>query len=121
MWVPLRQLYGKLDDIVWTMAGRAEQIVSWDRTHRFCGRCGTETVTQPAERARRCPSCGQLAFPRLSPAIITLVTRGQNDEEVLLAHGRQFPGRFGVSEFPRTKQTGSLTGREPLVRLLRLS
>ena len=94
VWVPLRQLYGKLDDIVWTMAGRAEQIVSWDRTHRFCGRCGTETVTQPAERARRCPSCGQLAFPRLSPAIITLVTRGQNDEEVLLAHGRQFPGRF---------------------------
>ena len=94
MWVPLRQLYGKIDDVVWTMAGRAEQIVSWDRTHRFCGRCGAATESQPHERARRCPGCGQLAFPRLSPAIITLVTRGDNDEEVLLAHGRQFPGRF---------------------------
>ena len=74
--------------------GRAEQIVNWDRTHRFCGRCGTATELQDNERARRCPACGQLAFPRLSPAIITLVTRGERDEEVLLAHGRQFPGRF---------------------------
>jgi len=35
-----------------------------------------------------------MQFPRLSPATITLVTRGDNDEEVLLAHGRQFGARF---------------------------
>ena len=35
-----------------------------------------------------------MAFPRLSPATITLVTRGDHDEEVLLAHGRQFGARF---------------------------
>ena len=28
-----------------------------------------------AERARRCPACGLLAFPRLAPAMIVLVTR----------------------------------------------
>ena len=94
-WVPLRPLFGRLPDLQWTLAGRAEQIVSWDRTHRFCGRCGTPTEAQPAERARRCPSCGLLAFPRLSPATITRVTRGEgDDEEILLAWGRQFPGRF---------------------------
>ena len=94
MWVPLRQLYGKVPDPMWTIAGRAEQIVSWDRTHRFCGRCGTPTEPMATDRARRCPSCGQLAYPRLSPAVIMLVTRGDGDEEALLAWGRQFPGRF---------------------------
>ncbi len=95
LWVPLRQLYGKIDDELWTVAGRAEQIVQWDRTHRFCGRCGTPTESQTQERSRKCPSCGQLAYPRLSPAVITLVTRGEgDDEEALLAWGRQFPGRF---------------------------
>lgn len=95
MWVPLRQLYGKIEEPLWVLAGRAEQIVSWGRTHRFCGRCGSATVAQTAERARKCPDCGLLAYPRLSPATITLVTRGEgDDEEALLAWGRQFPGRF---------------------------
>jgi NAD+ diphosphatase len=93
-WVPLRQLYGRIPELHWTVAGRAEQIVSWDRTHRFCGRCGEPTLPQTSERARKCPSCGLLAYPRLSPATITRVTRGDNDEEILLAWGRQFPGRF---------------------------
>ena len=72
----------------WTIAGRAVQLVEWARTHRYCGRCGTPTEPSPNERAMRCPDCGLLAFPRLAPAIITLVER---DDEVLLARGVQFP------------------------------
>jgi NAD+ diphosphatase len=95
LWVPLRQLYGKIDEPLWVIAGRAEQIVSWDRTHRYCGRCGEPTEPQANERSRKCVSCGLLAYPRLSPAVITLVTRGEGEgEEALLAWGRQFPGRF---------------------------
>jgi NAD+ diphosphatase len=41
------------------------------------------------ERARRCPACGLLAFPRLAPAIITLIER--DDGRALLARGRTFP------------------------------
>jgi len=93
-WINLRKLYGQVPDHHWVAAGRAEQIVSWDRTHRFCGRCGTPTLSQDTERARKCPDCGLLAYPRLSPATIMLVTRGEHDEEALLAHGRLFPGRF---------------------------
>ncbi len=85
--------YGRADEAEWAMAGRAVQIVEWARTHRFCGRCATANVAQRGERAMRCPACGLLAFPRLAPAMITLVTRRVGDqEEALLARGVQFRG-----------------------------
>lgn len=86
--VPLMGLHGQVDDARWTLAGRAVQLVEWERTHRFCGRCATPTEPATGERARRCPACGLLAFPRLSPAIITLI---QRDGQALLARGRNFP------------------------------
>src|SRR5438067_10445365 len=82
-------LYGQVEEIMFTVAGRAVQLVEWERTHRFCGRCGTPTEAATGERARRCPDCGLLAFPRLAPAIITLVER--DDGQALLARGRTFP------------------------------
>jgi NAD+ diphosphatase len=83
----LRALSGRLPERRWALAGRAVQLVEWGRTHRFCGRCGTRTEPSPGERAKRCPECGLLAFPRLAPAVITL---GERDHEVLLANGRAF-------------------------------
>lgn len=94
-WVNLRALFGQLDDEDWVLAGRASQVLVWERDHKFCGRCGTETVHHPIDRARQCESCKLLAFPRISPAVIMLVEReGLEGPEVLLAWGRQFPGRF---------------------------
>jgi len=87
----LRPLWTRLDEQLFTLAGRALQIVQWDRTHRFCGSCGTPTEDTPGERAKRCPACGLLAFPRVSPAMIVRVTKG---DEILLAHGQRFPGRM---------------------------
>lgn len=86
--LPLMGLYGRVDDLRWTVAGRAVQLVEWERTTRFCGRCGGPTEPADGERARRCPACGLLAFPRLAPAVITLIER---DGEALLARGRTFP------------------------------
>jgi len=83
----LRALYGVLEDDHWALAGRAFQLVEWERTHRFCGRCGGTTEDAAPERAKRCSSCGHLAFPRLSPAVIVLVRRG---DQMLLARGRAF-------------------------------
>jgi NAD+ diphosphatase len=85
----LRDLYGRIDEHLWTLAGRAAQLVEWDRTHLHCGRCGTPTEHATGERARRCPVCGHAAFPRLSPAVIVRVTRG---DEILLARAQRFPG-----------------------------
>ncbi|HET6964457.1 MAG TPA: NAD(+) diphosphatase [Acidimicrobiales bacterium] len=86
----LMRLYGEVEEPVWAAAGRAVQLVEWNRNHRYCGRCGTPTEMAPTERARRCPACGLHAFPRLAPAIITLVQR--DDGRVLLARNARWPG-----------------------------
>jgi NAD+ diphosphatase len=86
-WCDLRRLYRLIDETAWAIAARAVQVVEWDRTHRHCGRCGMPTVPATTERVRRCPKCHLHAYPRVSPAVIVLVTRGDRDEEALLAWG----------------------------------
>jgi NAD+ diphosphatase len=87
--VDLRMLWGSVDEITWMVAGRAVQLVEWARNHRFCGRCGTPTQEAPGERARRCPACDLLAYPRLAPAVIMIVER--DDGRALLARNALFP------------------------------
>ena len=90
----LRELYGTLDEDLYVLSGRAIQIVEWDRTHQYCGHCATPTTQLPNERAKRCPKCGLVNYPRLSPAIIVLISRG---EELLLARAHRFPpGMYSV-------------------------
>ena len=87
-WRGLRTLFLQLADPLLALAGRAFQIVEWERSHRFCGRCGTATRDKAAERAKECPACGYVSYPRVSPAMMVLVTR---DRELLLARSRRFP------------------------------
>jgi len=84
----LREWLGRAEPSVFYLAGRAQQIIEWHRTHRFCGRCGTEMEDHPADRARQCPRCDLVSYPRLSPSIIVLVTRG---EKMLLARNARWP------------------------------
>ena len=94
----LRSLFGRIDETGLALAGRAVQIVAWERTHRFCGRCGSPTESLPNERAKRCPECGLSNYPRLSPAIIIAIKRKVDDhEEILLARNHRFPeGRYSI-------------------------
>jgi NAD+ diphosphatase len=94
----LRALYPQLGDPWFQLAGRAIQIVDWDRTHQFCGRCGAPVAAMPNERAKQCPACGLTSYPRLSPAIIIAVIRQtEAGKRLLLARNHRFPpGRFSV-------------------------
>ena len=90
----LRQIYDRVDEDLFWLAARAIQIVEWDKTHQFCGRCGVPMKRLVAERAKECPQCGLLHFPRLAPAIIVLIERG---EKALLARSRRFTtGMYSV-------------------------
>ncbi len=90
----LRRVYGRLDEELFWLAARAVQIVDWDRTHRFCGRCGAPLKARETERAKECQQCGLLHFPRLAPAVIVLVERGN---QLLMARSRHFaPGVYSV-------------------------
>ena len=84
----LRGLYGTVEDGELGWAARAVQLAAFDRDHRFCGRCGGAAAPSPVEHARICAACGATAYPRLSPAVIVLVERG---DECLLARSHRFP------------------------------
>ena len=91
----LRGLFATIGEDLFRVAGRAVQIVEFDRTHQFCGRCAARTADGPDELSRRCTRCGTVYHPRLSPAAIVLVRRG--DDELLLARSPGFPkGMYSV-------------------------
>lgn len=94
----LRALYPLLDEPFLGVAGRAVQLVAFDRTNQYCGQCGTRMLDQTHERAKRCPKCGLINYPRLSPAIIIAVTRrGEGRLQILLGRNHRFPtGRYSV-------------------------
>ncbi len=86
-WQGLRQLMLQSDHDTFSLLGYATQIGTWARQHRFCGSCGAPTQPLAGQRAMQCPRCEVHYFPRLSPSMIVLVTRG---EELLLARSARF-------------------------------
>jgi NAD+ diphosphatase len=90
----LRTLHAHVEQEIWAVAARAFQVIHWDRTHQFCGACGAPTERVSGERARRCTGCGDLRYPRIAPAVIVAVTRG--DELLMARNVSAPPGRFSV-------------------------
>lgn len=86
-WQGLRQFMLHSDSETFKMLGYASQIGTWARQHRFCGACGTPMQALAGERAMHCATCAVHHYPRLSPSMIVLVTRG---DEVLLARSARF-------------------------------
>ncbi len=88
--VNVRTLFGHIDDDVFGVAGTALQVISWDRIHRYCGRCGAETQRMMGERAKICTACGLTNHPRISPAVIVAVIR---DGKILLGRSGRYPNQ----------------------------
>lgn len=84
----LRSLFGKLDGDIFTLAGRAIQILHWHRENSFCGKCGQAMRKRKDELAKICPACSFVSFPRLSPAVIMSILK---DDQILLARSPRFP------------------------------
>jgi NAD+ diphosphatase len=87
----VRALFMALAPEQLALAGTALHVLRWLETSRFCGRCGAPMERVDSERATKCPKCSLLLYPRISPAIIVLVRRG---DEALLARNARFPMPF---------------------------
>ncbi|HNW93710.1 MAG TPA: NAD(+) diphosphatase, partial [bacterium] len=80
-----------IDEDLFRVCGRGLQLLHWEKTNVFCGRCGARTRAHEQERARVCPQCGLTVYPRISPAVIVAVARGG---KILLARNRNFRRAF---------------------------
>ena len=91
MLTPLRNLLGRIPDSLFTVCSRSIQLSEWYKNNQFCGTCGSKMQRHNSERAMFCTCNNLLIYPKISPCIIVLVTKG---EELLLAHNKNFPGTF---------------------------
>jgi NAD+ diphosphatase len=80
-------LHGHVEEPLFGVAFKAIHTIEWDRADQYCNRCGSKNQPKIGERAKECPQCGDVSFPRISPAIIVLVER---DGKALLARSGRF-------------------------------
>ena len=93
VWMPLKSAMGLLPEWFELMA-RAIQILRWDNNHRYCGRCGQQTIFKSGTLERQCVTCELFFYPRISPSIIVMI---RNKNKILLARKAGFnPGIYGL-------------------------
>jgi NAD+ diphosphatase len=86
----LRQLAGRLARHEGALLAHARAMIYWHQRHRYCGVCGSLTLSEEAGHMRRCmnPDCKAMHFPRTDPAVIMLVSDGAR---ALLGRNKNFP------------------------------
>ena len=84
----------RLDNVLATIAGRAAQVLHWERRSRFCSHCGGALARIPGGWGKRCQSCGDEHFPHIHPCIIVLVRRGA--KLLLIRNAAWSAGRFSL-------------------------
>ncbi len=91
---PLRACLEHLAPEQAALACRAASLLHWRRRNHYCGGCGAPTCDHEGGPSLACSACGQVTFPRSSPAVIVAVVR---DDEILLARSPRFaPGMYSV-------------------------
>ena len=85
-----RLIFSDMDD-QFILAGKANQIIEWSSSHKYCGSCGKRTVPAKGQRVLNCSECQIQYFPRINPCVIVLITRGS---EILLARNARFRTGF---------------------------
>ena len=82
-------VHGTPEDVRKVSAER--ELSEWLLINRFCGCCGAMMMlhSNPRERAFVCPKCGYSAYPKIAPAIIVLVTKG---DRILLQRNTHYKG-----------------------------
>jgi len=89
--ISLMRLFGLVEENLFRLAGKAFQIINWDRTHQYCSQCGAKTSKKLNEYAKVCSNCGFTVYPRISPCVIVAVL---NEDKILLIRSKHFKVDF---------------------------
>jgi NAD+ diphosphatase len=98
----LRELFTILDEFHFSLAMRAYQVLNWELTNRYCGRCGSPLNTSSSEVAKVCPECQLTVFPRINPAVIVAIIK---DNSILLARNSNFPLHSVIAGYVETGES----------------
>lgn len=90
MMIGLRASYDYIQEDLYKVAGKAHEILHWDKNSQYCPACGVRTI-QTTSICKQCPTCKQEFYPVISTAIIVLIRKG---DSILLVHARNFKGAF---------------------------
>ena len=77
----LKDIYDSDKDL-YLISTRAVLVRDWYISHQFCGKCGAKTEIDEKDMMLKCPLCGQVHYPRIAPAIIVAIRKG---DELLMA------------------------------------
>lgn len=69
-------------------AAQASAMLYWHSTNRFCGKCGSPSISKIGGFRRDCPQCGHQIFPRTDPVVIMLPING---ERCVMGRSPHFP------------------------------
>jgi len=89
----LRRLASTVESTEAGYLAYARALSYWNRTHQYCGACGSPTISRRSGHERKCSNedCSRSHFPRTDPAVIMLVTH-PSEEKCLLGHNKRFQG-----------------------------
>jgi NAD+ diphosphatase len=91
---PLREAGAVLSHSEAGLAAYLMALLNWHRGHPHCSVCGALSGSAEGGYSRRCPACGTTHFPRTDPAVIVLVSRG---DQVLLGRHEGWPaGQYSI-------------------------
>jgi len=74
----LKRAFATLEAFEAEVLAYAKAIFHWRENHRYCGSCGEPNLAREGGHVLVCSNevCGRENFPRIDPAIITMVTSG---------------------------------------------
>lgn len=87
LWKSMHFMRSDLDKHKLFAVSVAHHLNDWYSKNKFCGRCGQGTEEAKDEVALVCPKCGNIIYPKISPAIIVAITKG---DEILLIKGANY-------------------------------
>lgn len=77
-YMPMIETRQKLSREDCFVGSTAYHLYVWYKANRFCGGCGKPLTIGTKERVLICPKCGNMVYPKVAPAVIVGVTKGDS-------------------------------------------